>query len=333
MPTRLWSLELEGDGASLFIDERGRVVVSTTRTVRSDHPGGMNHLTATMTGTGGTIYSNDHALRCYSIDAGGRVAWSVDRVNARSEAPDGMLVASNDLGELIVIDRDGKIVESRAGGDDWCVIGWNGIRPLVSSNRHAVWIAPHIYSIRDRHLHVESAAGEVLSRTAIPRAPFDALLPDRTDWPDMARFPHRFDLAYHAQAGRLIASHWSLFAWVMSLGLDGTVDWVALPSESCCNHVVLVGDLIAHTSSCGQRLTFFTATGQVQRSHELELHGAFSNGREGVCVRAPESVTGFDARGEQQWRVDVPGVRGGAARDGVLYVMTERLELVAFDVR
>ncbi|MEO8704670.1 MAG: hypothetical protein ABI867_31735, partial [Kofleriaceae bacterium] len=109
---------------------------------------------------------------------------------------------------------------------NWWVIGWDGAAPIFSSTPRAVWLAPYVYSLHDHHLHVCDAAGNLLSKTPIPRERFDAACHERPDlagWPNSTRFPDRFDLTYHPHTRRFIASHGSLLAWTMSLGLDGTV--------------------------------------------------------------------------------------------------------------
>lgn len=153
MPNRLWSIALEGAqyGSTLFTDRTGRIVVSTTRRAESSRPGGMNHSTVVVVEPRpATTYVNSHALRCYVIAADGRVDWTADEVNARCEAPDGRLVATNDRHEFLVLDRGGAQVENRAVGDGWRVIGWNGQAPIFGSTATAVWVAPHAYSLHDR---------------------------------------------------------------------------------------------------------------------------------------------------------------------------------------
>lgn len=120
----------------------------------------------------------------------------------------------------------------------------------------------------------------------------------------------------------------------MRLGLDGTVDWVTLAGDGCCNNVCLVGDaLIAHASSCGGLLSFLTSDGQVLRTHHIEeLSVAFPNGQDGICARTSNSVRGFDMTGEQRWSVEVPNLSAASACGGVLYTVAgdTSLELSAF---
>jgi hypothetical protein len=251
------------------------------------------------------------------------------------------LVATNDQHEFLVLDRNGHQLDKReVGTQDWSVIGWQGGKPIVTSIVGARWVEPFIYSLFDGQLHRYDPGGNLLAKVAIPRELFEAQYlhrPDLATWPDAVLFPARFDLNYHAQRQRFIASHWALLAWTLCLHLDGTVDWVTLAGDSCCNSTCFVGDTVTvHTSSCGARVSFLAADGVVVRSHQIEgVSRAFPDGRGAVCVVAENTIHMFDEHGEGTWKLDVPNLSVATARNGVLYTLngeTNNLVLTAFEI-
>ena len=345
MPARRWAIPLEGDPhGDLFFEEGGRLIASTARLVEAIAPGGLAHITKIVEGrTPATTYVNAHAHRCYAIDPDGAVAWTAEGVYGKCAAPGGRLIATNDRNEMLVLDRDGAERERRPmGAERWSVSGWQGAEPIRSTAVGARWVDPFAYALFDHHLHRYDAAGNLLARTAIPRRPFEVELrrrPDLANLPKPVLFPECFDLEYHAPRRRLIASHWSVLAWTMSLQLDGGVDWVSLVGDACCNSICFAGESVTvHTSSCGSRVSFLSADGAVFRAHEVDgaLH-AVPDGRVGggVCVLTSDAIRAFDERGEPGWTIELPGLRAAIARAGTLYAVAGeagRSELIAFDL-
>ena len=341
MPSRLWSLAPDGeqDPSGVFVDRAGRIVLSTTRRVESDKPGGVSHI-AVMRDPPNTRYVNDHVCHCYVIDPAGRVDWMTDGMNARGESPEGTLVGTNDRFDFLVFDRSGKRLEARTVGKSWSIVGWAGADPIITSTLGARWVAPHLYALHERHLHRYGAGGELLEKTPLSRELFDAACrqrPDLTALPDAVKFPYRFDLEYHPQSGRLIASHWSLLAWTMGLRLDGTVEWVTLTGDGCCNHGCLVGGAVfVHVSSCGNQVTFVSPDGTVLQKREIALAGrCFANGGDGVCVTTSNAIHAFDLHGAPTWTLDVPGLRAATVSDRRLFTVAgeKKLDMSAFEIR
>jgi hypothetical protein len=342
MPSRLWSIALDGpqDPSGLFVDRTGRIVLSTTRRIESDTPGGISRLVKWRVNPPSTKYINYHAHHCYVIDPAGHVVWMANGVNARYESPDGKLVGTNDRSDLLLFDRAGNELAARTVGKNWSIVGWVGTSPIVTSTRGATWVAPHIYSVHERRLHRYNAAGKLLRRFRISRKLFDTAFRQRADltsWPDVMKFPYNFELEYHQQSGRLIASHWSHLAWTMGLRLDGTVDWVTLTGDGCCNRGCLVGDSVfVHASSCGNQVTFVSPDGKVVQKREVVCaERCFPTGGDGVCVTTSYAIHAFDLRGAPTWKLDVPSLRTATAHDRVLYTVSgdTNLELSAFEIR
>jgi hypothetical protein len=338
MLKRRWSVQLEGDGCwfPMFVDRAGRLVVSTTRNAREDAPAGYATSQSFNIPKHGEVvvtHHNTFAHRCYAVEPSGAVAWRANGVIAQAAHPNGDIIATNDRYDVLVL-RDGATIEQHASGaESWSVIGWRGDTAVLSSITGAAWVEPFVYSVVDGHLQ-RSEGGEVIERIPIPREPFAAMSKDLDGWPDTVKFPPRLDLAYQPKLDRFIASNWSLFAWALCLGRDGTVDWVRMLSDACCNHLCFVGDRIAHSSSCGQRLTFLSLDGEVGRTHELpELTGKIARDDGIVVVEAAGVLHAFDQHGEPRWNLDAPNLGGMCLREGTLYIVTgERgaLELSAW---
>jgi hypothetical protein len=342
MPSRRWSIELDGaqDPSGLFVDRAGRIVVSTTRRVESDEPGGISNIVVTQVKPPSTKYINDHVHHCYVIDPVGRVDWMANAVNVRCESPDGKLVGINERSDLLLLDRAGHLLEARAVGNPWSIAGWAGDDPIITSTPGAKWVAPHLYSFHERHLHRYDARGQLLEKMPISRELFDTACrqrPELASWPDSLKFPYKLDLEYHQHSGRLIASHWPLLAWTAGLRLDGTVDWVTLTGDGCCNNGCLVGgSVFVHASSCGNQVTFVSPDGSVLQKREVALAGrCFPSDNDSVGVTASNAIHAFDLRGAPLWTLDVPNVRTATAFGGVLYTVSgeTKLEVAAFAIR
>jgi outer membrane protein assembly factor BamB len=320
----------------MFLDRAGRIVVSTTRHAREDSPAGYETWQSFNIPKHGEVvvtHHNNFAHRCYAVEASGTVAWRANGVVGQAAHPNGDIIASNDRYDVVVL-RDGTVIEQHASGaESWSVIGWRGETAVLSSTLGAAWVEPFVYAVVDGQLQ-RSQGGEVLERIPIAREPFAAIDKDLTCWPEGVRFPMRLDLAYNAKLDRFIASHWSLLAWTLCLRRDGTVDWLRLLTDACCNFVCFVGDRIAHTSSCGETLSFLSLAGEVGRTHQLpELTGKIVGDGGTVIVEAAGALHAFDANGEPRWKLDAPNLGGMCFRDGVLYIVSgERgaLELSAW---
>ncbi len=341
MPSRLWSIALDGeqDPSGLFVDSSGRIVVSTTRRVESDQPGGISNIVVTQVKPPSTKYINDRVHHCYVIDPAGRVEWMANGVNVRCESPDGKLVGINDRSDLLLLDRAGNQLEARTAGKPWSIADWAGDDPIVTSTPGVKWVAPHLYSLHEHHLHRYDPSGRLLEKTPISRELFDTACsqrPDLASWPDGLKFPHMLDLEYHQASGRLIASHWSMLAWTVGLRLDGTVDWVTLTGDGCCNNGCLVGgSVFVHASSCGNQVTFVSPDGSVLEKREVsEPARCFANRSDSVCVTASNAIHAFDLYGAPLWTLDVPHVRTATAFDRVLYTVSgeTKLEVAAFAI-
>jgi hypothetical protein len=118
--------------------------------------------------------------------------------------------------------------------------------------------------------------------------------------------------------------------WLASIRTDGAVDWVMIVGKftDCCNWVGTVSHdgTLVHVSSCGQRITFITAQGEILSAHDVEGHpGALTTeGRDIAYVTFPgEGVAAYRPNKGHVGSVEIPGVTAAAVRDGVLYCVTE----------
>jgi hypothetical protein len=118
--------------------------------------------------------------------------------------------------------------------------------------------------------------------------------------------------------------------WLASIRTDGTVDWVLIVGKytDCCNSVGVVSHdgTLAHVSSCGQRITFITARGEVLSALDVEGHPGVltTEGRDIAYVTFPgEGVAAYRPNKGHVGSVEIPGVTAAEVRDGVLYCVTE----------
>jgi hypothetical protein len=118
--------------------------------------------------------------------------------------------------------------------------------------------------------------------------------------------------------------------WLASIRTDGTVDWVMIVGKftGCCNWVGVVSHdgTLVHVSSCGQRITFITAQGEILSAHDVEGYpGALTTeGRDIAYVTFPgEGVAAYRPNKGHVGSIEIPGVTAAEVRDGVLYCVTE----------
>ena len=118
--------------------------------------------------------------------------------------------------------------------------------------------------------------------------------------------------------------------WLASIRTDGAVDWVLIVGKitGCCNWAGAVSrdGTLVHVSSCGQRVTFIAAEGEIVSAHDVVgFPGALSTeGRDIAYVTfRDEGVAAYRPNKGHIGSVDVPGLRAAEVRDGVLYCVTE----------
>jgi hypothetical protein len=335
MPRELWSQEIGGGRGVLrllFQKSADRLLVSTSS-------------------------------GCYAIDSDGGVAWEKRNLTVKAEAPDGTLFAAQRTWDFILLDGDGNERNRRLVGGRWEIVGWTeGGEPLTAVDGPSttdncrdrfpsgtVWVEGAGYALFEGHLHRYDIDATLVSSVRIPEAPFRAKLKESggrmIDWP-----PEFVDglvslrscyLIHDQRHGRLIAANMSMPAWVVALGLDGAIHWLALPSIECCNYTCLVPsrDVVAHLSSCGNRLTLLGGSGEVLRTRDFEqspVH-VFPDGGGGFCVQFIDGgITAFDVQGEPRWNLEVPGIGREFVHERVLYIVRPRtidtLEIKAFDL-
>jgi hypothetical protein len=334
MPRELWSREIGGQDVLrlLFQKSADRLLVSTS--------------------TG-----------CYAVDSEGSVAWEKANLTVKAEGPDGTLFAARRIWDFILLDGDGNEKTRRLVSGSWEIIGWTERgEPLTAVDgpsttdncrdrfpSETIWVEGAGYAHFEGHLYRYDIDATLVSRVRITEAPFRAMLKESggrlSDGPPEAvdgLVSLRGCYLIHDQLhGRLIATKWSMPAWVVALGLDGAIHWLALPSIGCCNYSCLVPsqDVVAHLSACGSRLTLLGGSGEVLRTRDFEQSpvSVFPDGGGGVCVQFIEGgITAFDVTGEPRWNLEVPGIRRAFVHDRVLYAVRPKtigtLEIKAFDL-
>jgi hypothetical protein len=141
--------------------------------------------------------------------------------------------------------------------------------------------------------------------------------------------------------GRLLVVGWS-YPWLAALRTNGAVDWVTVVGRygSCCNDVCVMSDgkTFAHFSSCGARLTFLSANGDIEFQYEVRPFS--SNLRTtgaGVAqiVVPDEGIAEYRPGAGLVRMLEVPGIRDAVRADGITFAAIQdqerRLSLVAFD--
>jgi hypothetical protein len=321
-------MPLEGDElATLEVDARGHLAVSTSRRRAEAGPGGFDAMESSF--SDGEGHHNLYAHRSYGVDARGRVMWEHRTLRIVRVIPEGW-AALTDRHDLVLIDHEGTATRRRRlRGDSWRICGWRAGEPVVTSEFDATWVDPYVYRVRDRQLQHANEAGHSLGAIDLPRAPFDDECrrnPPPPGLPDSFLFPTRMRPMLHRDRRSLIATHRSHMAWVASLGLDGELSWVRLLDHACCNSACIVDDRIVHSSSCGRRVTLLDGDGRVLASRHLphSLDTTVSDGRGGFCVRGLDGIYGLDESLESTWSIRTDGIPHATAHDGVIYVVAGR---------
>jgi hypothetical protein len=309
-----------------MIDDRGQLAVSTSRERVERRQGGFDatESIASSTPRGGWDHRNLYVHRSYGFDASGRLAWEHHELRIARAIPEGW-AALTDRHDLVVINPQGVTKRrGRLAGESWRICGWRAGEPVVSSEPDATWVEPFIYSARDRQLHVADEDGRSLRAMDLIRTPFDDECrrdPPPPGLPDSFLFPKRMRLISHRDRGALIATHRLHMAWIASLTLDGDVCWVRLVDHACCNSACVVDEYIAHTSSCGGKVTLLAGDGRIlARRNVPGAHDAVPGDRGGLCVRMLDGACGFDKSLEPTWAISTDGLPHVTVRDGTVYV-------------
>jgi len=223
---------------------------------------------------------------------------------------------------LVLIDP----VEPRVTDRTW-VIGPDGaivktLDGIANDPRGpGVVIEPWRYLVHELHLERVDADGQVVMRTPIDRAPFDALVrehPELTAWP---QFPPKLCLTHDVATGRLLATAIGPPGVVAALELDGTVVWATLVGDLCCNTSVPLGDGTAlHASSCSRRLSWLDRDGRVFRTRALPEHGTVLATSDGIIFATRDALRGLDPDGETRWVIDGLEDPRAVLHGGRLYV-------------
>ena len=327
-PKLLWSMPLEGDEvAALMIDDRGQLAVSTSRERMEPREGGFDAMEsiASRTPRGDLEHHNLYSHRSYGFDTSGRVAWEHDKVRVARAIPEGWATLT-DRHDLVVIDPQGVTKRGRRlTGESWRICGWRACEPIVSSDPESTWVAPYIYSARDRQLQVADEGGRLLRAIDLIRTPFDDECrrdPPPPGLPASFLVPTHMRLISHRARGALIATHRLHMAWIASLTLDGDVSWVRLVDHACCNSACVVGEHIAHTTSCGNKVTLLAGDGRVlARRNVPRLLDAVPDDGDGFCMRTLDGVCGFDKNLEPTWALSTDGIPHVKVRDRTVYVV------------
>lgn len=264
-------------------------------------------------------------------------------------------------GEAVLITKNGVLAARRPAGGDWRLLDGVNARDAASSiaelaevdesdgssRAGALRIGSVDYSLTDGALSRYAPDGELLSSVALALDPLIAAI-HRAAPASVSRFEHLSHqlkqtqcLAYDERRDRIIAWAWSMPGWVMAIGLDGTIEWVTVPTIECCNNVCLLPqeDVVVHLGSCGSRVTFISGDGATQdvRKFEIAPTSIYPDGEGGVVVTFLDSrIAGFDGFGTQKWTLDCPPLRRAIVDAGVLYAVMcpgpGRFEVSAFEL-
>jgi hypothetical protein len=312
-------------------------------TQRWSVPLGRGGTTGLLVAQSGRIFvSSQSPVGCAAIEPSGELAWTVSGANVHGETPDGALLATAYDEHEFVLDHNGRKLQR------WWVtprgariVGWHGITPILYTVWGGPWVESFKYSFHDFHLHRCDQAGRLVDKVPISRELFRARLLEAGVLPayrsdKFLEFSSALALCYNPRRRRLIAYGSAIHGWVMSLQLDGTPEWLVLPSITCCNSICLVGDEVTvQVSSCGRRVSFLAVDGSVIRSHDVHGHTALSNDRGTVFVIGYDALFAFDHVGEPLWKLDIADIQIAALRDTVLYAVTSAADgqtLLAIDV-
>jgi hypothetical protein len=329
-------MPLAGDAvAALISDDRGQVAVSTSRERVESRAGGFDagETISSSTPRGRWDHHNFYAHRSYGFDAGGCLTWEHRKLRVARVIPEGW-AAQNDRHDLVLINHEGVATrQRRMVGETWRICGWQTGEPVVSSDPDATWVAPYVYSARDRQLQYADEAGRWLGAMDLTRTPFEDECrrdPPPPGLPDSFLFPKRMQLIPYSDQKSLIATHRLHMAWIAKITLDGELSWVRLVDHACCNSACVVGDHIVHTSSCGWKVTLLAGDGRVLASRQVpHALDAVPDDRGGLCVRAVDGIHGFDESLEPTWALSTDGIPHVTARNGVVYVVAGRPDTLA----
>ena len=239
--------------------------------------------------------------------------------------------------QTLTVDLQGKVLERQERRD----------LSLASGPPH-VRVGDHGYALQDGDLLRFDADGTMLSRTPIPVDLF-------------ARHRERLSSTFHPDTPAEMASAWvnhrirawyrncylamdptreRLLAvgqyppWLAAIRTDGSVDWVRIVGKiiHCCNFIAVVSrdGTLAHVTSCGWRLTFLTAEGEVISTHDFarNIEGAptdLSTEGRGVAyvTLLYQGVAAYRPTLGEVGALEIPWISRARVRDGVLYCVIQ----------
>jgi hypothetical protein len=235
--------------------------------------------------------------------------------------------------ETLIVDRDGAVLGRRLRRETDPAPGYSLPR-----------VGEFGYALEDGALLQFAADETLVSRTPIPldlfarhRDPLRRWFRNPTDEHVSAMIDAKISEWYRGvylcadpARGRLLAIGMSNPPWLVRLRTDGTVDWVLIVGRftDCCNWAGVVSrdGALVHVSSCGKRVTFITAAGEIVSAHDLPdcPIGLSTEGRDVAYVTFwDEGVAAYRPNQGHIGSVDIPGLRAAEVRDGVVYCVTE----------
>lgn len=129
--------------------------------------------------------------------------------------------------------------------------------------------------------------------------------------------------------GRLLA-YGGNTPWLAAIRTDGGVEWVLLIGSvtDCCNGVdVVAGNgTLAHFSSCGRRITFVTADGQIVSAHDIEGCSGhlMTNGRGVAYVTLiGEGIAAYQPMVGLTRLLEIPRLQQAQVKEGILYAVVD----------
>jgi hypothetical protein len=248
------------------------------------------------------------------------------------------VVVSTDA-HTLTVDLQGEVVDRRERRDTSPPPSAPGVR-----------LGNYGYAVQDGELLRFDADGTMISRTPIAPDLFErhrerlssAFHPDTPAEAVSKQVNHWIDAGYRTgylipdPARERLLSIGQFPPWLAAIRTDGTVAWARIVGKTsdCCNFLAVASrdGTLAHVSSCGWRLTFVTAEGEILSTHDFGPAPDFQGSPNDVSTegRGVAYVTLLE-RGVAALRptlgqvgaLEIPGIQRATVRNGVLYCIVK----------
>ena len=215
--------------------------------------------------------------------------------------------------------------------------------PLAPDGRPVLAGGECRYELREGELLGLDARGARISGAPVANDPFEqhrerilGFFSNRTDatreWTDdkIRRWWRSADLVADPARQRLLAVGLVPPSWLVAIQPDGRVDWALVTGSmsTCCNSVGVVArdGTLAHFSSCGCRITFVTADGQIGSAYDIQptpIHLATDGNGVAYVTLAGEGVAAYRPGVGLAGTYGIPHVRQAGVSGGILYAVIE----------